>query len=66
MIKRRILIALALLAATQGSVLAQAPTKGLTMIDHKIGTGIEAVPGKTVAVHYTGWLFDPAAPDTKG
>lgn len=66
MVTRRIIIALPLLLALQGSVWAQASTKGLTMIDHKIGTGAEAVPGKTVAVHYTGWLFDPAAPETKG
>ena len=36
------------------------------MIDQKVGTGTAAVAGKTVAVHYTGWLFDPAAPDNKG
>ncbi len=36
------------------------------MIDHKIGTGATAVAGKTVFVHYTGWLFDAAAPDNKG
>ncbi len=36
------------------------------MIDHTIGTGTEAVKGHTVAVHYTGWLFDAAAPDNKG
>lgn len=36
------------------------------MIDHKIGTGDTAVAGKTVIVHYTGWLFDAAAPETKG
>ena len=66
MVMRRIIIALPLLLAMQGSVWAQASTKGLTMIDHKIGTGAEAVPGKTVAVHYTGWLFDAAAPETKG
>jgi len=66
MVTRRIIITLPLLLALQGSVWAQASTKGLTMIDHKIGTGAEAVPGKTVAVHYTGWLFDPAAPETKG
>ncbi len=36
------------------------------MIDHQVGTGAAAVPGKTVAVHYTGWLFDPAAPENKG
>ncbi|MCX7383307.1 MAG: FKBP-type peptidyl-prolyl cis-trans isomerase [Alphaproteobacteria bacterium] len=36
------------------------------MIDHKIGTGAEAVAGQTVSVHYTGWLFDAAAPENKG
>ena len=36
------------------------------MTDHKVGTGPEAVPGKTVVVHYTGWLFDPSAADNKG
>ena len=36
------------------------------MSDTKIGTGAEAVAGNTVTVHYTGWLFDTAAPDNKG
>ncbi len=36
------------------------------MIDHKIGTGAEATAGHTVTVHYTGWLFDAAAPENKG
>ena len=36
------------------------------MIDHKIGVGDEAVAGKHVTVHYTGWLFDAAAPEQKG
>jgi FKBP-type peptidyl-prolyl cis-trans isomerase FkpA len=44
---------------------AQTP-KGLTMTDHKIGTGAEAVAGKRVTVHYTGWLFDATAPEQKG
>ena len=34
--------------------------------DVKVGTGEEAVVGKMVEVHYTGWLYDPAAPDKKG
>ena len=34
--------------------------------DSKVGTGTEAVAGKTVDVHYTGWLYDPSAPDNKG
>ncbi len=36
------------------------------MTDTKIGTGEEATPGQRVTVHYTGWLFDPNAPDNKG
>ena len=36
------------------------------MIDQKMGTGAEAVPGKTVIVQYTGWLFDANAPENKG
>lgn len=31
---------------------------GLQYQDLVIGTGEEAVPGKTVSVHYTGWLQD--------
>jgi len=38
----------------------------LKKIDTKQGTGAEAVAGKSVIVHYTGWLYDPAAPDGHG
>lgn len=38
----------------------------LQKIDVKPGTGAEAVPGRPVLVHYTGWLHDPAAPGSKG
>ncbi|MGB7624139.1 MAG: FKBP-type peptidyl-prolyl cis-trans isomerase [Terriglobia bacterium] len=31
---------------------------GLKYIDHKVGTGDEAVKGMTVDVHYTGWLYE--------
>jgi len=34
--------------------------------DGKVGTGAEAVAGRNVTVHYTGWLYDPARPDHKG
>ncbi|MFM7303798.1 MAG: FKBP-type peptidyl-prolyl cis-trans isomerase, partial [Alphaproteobacteria bacterium] len=30
------------------------------------GTGAEATPGQHITVHYTGWLFDGAAPENKG
>ncbi len=35
-------------------------------IDTKVGNGEEAEIGKTVNVHYTGWLYDENAPDKKG
>jgi FKBP-type peptidyl-prolyl cis-trans isomerase FkpA len=38
----------------------------LQKTDVKQGSGAEAVPGKAVVVHYTGWLYDPSAPDGKG
>jgi FKBP-type peptidyl-prolyl cis-trans isomerase len=38
----------------------------LQKIDVKQGTGAEAVAGKTVVVHYTGWLYDATAPDHHG
>jgi len=34
--------------------------------DVVVGEGEEATAGKTVSVHYTGWLYDEAAPDHKG
>ena len=38
----------------------------LQKTDLKQGTGAEATSGKPVIVHYTGWLYDPAAPEGKG
>lgn len=43
-----------------------APVKELKKIDTKQGDGTEAVAGRAVIVHYTGWLYDPAAPDGHG
>lgn len=34
--------------------------------DNKVGAGNEAIVGKLVDVHYTGWLYDPATPNHKG
>jgi FKBP-type peptidyl-prolyl cis-trans isomerase FkpA len=34
--------------------------------DVRPGTGAEAVAGRTVTVHYTGWLYDPSRPENKG
>ena len=38
----------------------------LIKTDVAVGSGEEATAGKTVSVHYTGWLYDEAAPDHKG
>jgi FKBP-type peptidyl-prolyl cis-trans isomerase len=38
----------------------------LKIVEQKQGTGTEAVAGKAVIVHYTGWLYDPAAADGHG
>jgi FKBP-type peptidyl-prolyl cis-trans isomerase FkpA len=34
--------------------------------DLRVGTGEDAAAGKTLTVHYTGWLFNAAQPDQKG
>ncbi len=38
----------------------------LIKTDNKLGEGALATAGKDVAVHYTGWLYDEAAPEHKG
>lgn len=38
----------------------------LTKTDISIGTGAEAVTGKNVKVHYTGWLYTTATASFKG
>jgi FKBP-type peptidyl-prolyl cis-trans isomerase FkpA len=38
----------------------------LQIVEQKQGTGTEAVAGKAVVVHYTGWLYDPSAADGHG
>ena len=38
----------------------------LQKIDNVVGTGALAVAGKTVYVHYTGWLYDATATSKKG
>src|SRR2546429_994998 len=72
--------ALSLGFATDGAVAqirAQAPTEQgesklnampseLKKIDVKQGNGAEAVSGKPVIVHYTGWIYDDSKPDKKG
>lgn len=53
-------------AETDSSFIKVANVSELKKIDHVVGTGAEAHPGNEVSVHYTGWLFDEAAPESKG
>jgi peptidylprolyl isomerase len=47
-----------LMCATNVMADMVATDSGLRYEDHKVGEGAEAVSGKTVDVHYTGWLND--------
>jgi FKBP-type peptidyl-prolyl cis-trans isomerase FkpA len=39
---------------------------GLQYEDTVLGSGATAASGHKVSVHYTGWLLDPAAPQSRG
>jgi FKBP-type peptidyl-prolyl cis-trans isomerase FkpA len=45
---------------------APEPAAALLVTDLVKGIGDEALPGMVVIVHYTGWLYDPAAEDLRG
>lgn len=48
---------------------APAPPSGVTqlqIVDLRAGTGLEAAIGRTVFVHYIGWLYDSSKTDNKG
>jgi FKBP-type peptidyl-prolyl cis-trans isomerase FkpA len=45
---------------------AATPEETVLVTDVVKGVGDEAFPGMVVIVHYTGWLYDSAAPDHHG
>jgi FKBP-type peptidyl-prolyl cis-trans isomerase FkpA len=50
---------------------AEAPTgpsssAPYSQLDLRLGTGDDAVAGRSVSVNYTGWLYDPNKADGKG
>ena len=50
----------------QGTSKFDATPTDLQKVDVKQGTGAEAIRGKAVVVHYTGWLYDTSKPDSHG
>jgi FKBP-type peptidyl-prolyl cis-trans isomerase FkpA len=60
-------LSLAVTAAGCGS----SPTEPVSspaysQVDLRVGTGVEATNGLLARVYYTGWLYDPSRPDSKG
>jgi FKBP-type peptidyl-prolyl cis-trans isomerase len=42
------------------------PRGEFAQLDLRVGTGTAASNGRSLTVSYTGWLYDPARPDSKG
>jgi FKBP-type peptidyl-prolyl cis-trans isomerase FkpA len=60
--------ALAAVAAAGCGPSPTTPSTGapFSQTDLRLGTGADAVPGKTLTANYTGWLYDSTKPDQKG
>ena len=41
-------------------------SRAFTKTDVRLGTGAAARVGQQVAVHYTGWIYDPSSPNQRG
>ena len=53
-------------AACGGEQMPESNITELIKTDTTVGTGHDAVAGRNVTVHYTGWLYDPRRDDKKG
>lgn len=53
-------------SAPAAATVEQSNISELIRNDVKAGEGVEATAGRNVSVHYTGWLYDGAAPGHKG
>lgn len=42
------------------------PSAAFSQTDVIVGTGPTATQGRTIMVSYTGWLYDPTRPESKG
>ena len=55
-----------LIAGCNASTTGPSSTAPFSKVDLRLGDGAEAVSGKALTVSYTGWLYDPTKPDSKG
>ncbi|MGQ0736066.1 MAG: FKBP-type peptidyl-prolyl cis-trans isomerase [Acidobacteriota bacterium] len=42
------------------------PGAPFSMAELRVGTGTQATSGRRLTVNYTGWLYEPSAPENKG
>jgi hypothetical protein len=67
-----LVLAIAISAAACGggntapSSVVTPPSAPYSQVDLREGTGIPATLGRSITVAYTGWLYDPSKPDSKG
>jgi FKBP-type peptidyl-prolyl cis-trans isomerase FkpA len=63
-----LLLGLILPVAACGDDSPAAPSDAapFSQTDVRVGTGTEATGGRSVTVHYSGWLYDPDQPNQKG
>ncbi len=59
-------VALSVAAAGCGNSPTAPSTATFSTTDVRVGTGTDAVAGKVVTVHYTGWLYDASKTNGKG
>ena len=60
------LVVAAAVAAGCGDSPTAPGTPPFSQTDLRVGTGADAVVGRVLTVHYTGWLYNAAEPDLKG
>ena len=61
-----LVLAPVLVAGCNGSPVSPTNFAAFSQTDLVVGVGATAVAGKSVTVHYTGWLYDPSKPENKG
>jgi FKBP-type peptidyl-prolyl cis-trans isomerase FkpA len=53
-------------AACSGGSPVSPVSVAFSQTDLRVGTGVDALSGKTVTVNYTGWIYDSTKTDKKG